>query len=172
MGGPIDVVLHAAGIQHRQPAEDFDRSAWEQVLHVNLTAPSLLSKEIGRRQLADGRPGSHIFIGSVTSRHFVPNVAACMATKSGIDGVTRSLSGEWSGSGIRVNAIGPGYFRTAMTEPLFRDAERYQKMLDRIPMGRFGDPHELVGAAVFLASEAASYVTGQLLMVDGGWTTC
>lgn len=171
LDGPVDVVLHAAGIQHRQPAEEFDRSAWEQVLHVNLTAPFLLSQEIGRRQLVDGRHGSHIFIGSVTSRNFVPNVAAYMATKSGIDGVTRSLSGEWSGSGVRANAIGPGYFRTEMTEPLFRDKERYQKMLDRIPMGRFGNPEELVGAAVFLASDAASYVTGQMLMVDGGWTT-
>jgi NAD(P)-dependent dehydrogenase (short-subunit alcohol dehydrogenase family) len=85
-------------------------------------------------------------------------------------GVARSLSSEWSGRGIRANAIAPGYFRTELTEAVFADADRYAEMLARIPMGRFGDPEELAGAAVFLASDAASYLTGQLITVDGGWT--
>ncbi|MGP9783144.1 2-deoxy-D-gluconate 3-dehydrogenase [Arthrobacter sp. MYb224] len=169
-GGAIDIVVHAAGVQHRQPAEEFDAEAWDHVLRVNLTAPFALSQEIGRRQLAGERGGSHIFVGSLTSLISVPDVAAYTASKSGVYGLVRNLSTEWSSRGIRVNGIGPGYFRTALTEKVFADEARYQKMLDRIPMGRFGNPEELAGTAVFLASDAASYLTGQLLMVDGGWT--
>lgn len=171
VGGPLDVVLHAAGVQHRQAVEHFERAAWERVLSINLTAPFLLSQEVGRRQLETDRSGSHIFIASITSLLMIQDVAAYTAAKSGLYGLTRALSGEWSDSGIRANAIGPGYFRTEMTDKLFQDRQRYQKMLDRIPMGRFGDPAELSGAAIFLASDASNYVTGQLLMVDGGWTT-
>lgn len=170
LGGPIDVVLHAAGIQHRQAAKHFEHDAWDRVLNINLTAPFQLSQEIGVRQLDAQRPGSHIFIASITSLLMIQDIAAYTAAKSGVYGLARALSGEWSGSGIRANAIGPGYFRTEMTHKLFRDKERYEKMLDRIPMDRFGDPAELSGAAIFLASEASSYITGQLLMVDGGWT--
>lgn len=170
VGGPLDVVLHAAGVQHRQAAEHFEREAWERVLNINLTAPFFLSQEVGRRQLKANRSGSHIFVGSITSLLMVQDIAAYTAAKSGLYGLVRALSGEWSGSGIRVNAIGPGYFRTEMTDKLFQDHQRYQKMLGRIPMGRFGDPDELCGSAIFLASDAASYITGQLLMVDGGWT--
>lgn len=170
LGGPLDIVVHAAGIQHRQAAEKFDPEQWERVLRINLTAPFMLSKEIGARQLSNGRRGSHIFIGSLTSTLSIPDVSAYTASKSGIYGVIRSLSTEWSGRGIRVNGIAPGYFRTELTEAVFADSERYQKMLDRIPMGRFGNPEELAGTAVYLASDAASYTTGQLLTIDGGWT--
>ncbi|WOO96851.1 SDR family oxidoreductase [Micrococcus terreus] len=171
VGGPIDVVLHAAGVQHRQPAENFSSLEWDRVLSINLTAPFRISQEIGRRQLDASMEGSHIFIGSLTSSQSVPDVVAYTASKAGIVGAMRNLSTEWSGSGVRANAIGPGYFRTELTEAVFSDPVRYQQMLDRIPMKRFGNPHELVGAAVFLASQASSYVTGQLLMVDGGWTS-
>ena len=170
LGGPIDVVLHAAGVQHRQAVEHFEHEAWDRVLNINLSAPFRLSQEIGARQLESQGSGSHIFTASITSLLMIQNVAAYTAAKSGLYGLTRAFSGEWSGSGIRANAIGPGYFRTEMTDTLFQDKEHCQKMLDRIPMGRFGDLKELSGAAVFLASEASSYVTGQLLMVDGGWT--
>jgi NAD(P)-dependent dehydrogenase (short-subunit alcohol dehydrogenase family) len=170
LGGAIDVVVHAAGVQHRQPAEEFAADEWDRVLRINLTAPFQLSQEIGRRQLAADRAGSHIFVGSLTSLLSIPDVAAYTASKSGVFGLVRTLSTEWSGRGIRVNGIGPGYFRTALTEAVFSDGARYQKMLDRIPMGRFGSPEELAGTAVFLASDASSYTTGQLLMVDGGWT--
>lgn len=170
LGGVIDVIVHAAGVQHREPAEQFDAEEWDRVLRINLTAPFRLSQEVGRRQLASGQRGSHIFIGSLTSLLSIPDAAAYTASKSGVYGLVRTLSTEWSGRNIRVNGIGPGYFRTALTETVFADEKRYQKMLDRIPMGRFGDPDELAGAAVFLASDASSYITGQLLMVDGGWT--
>lgn len=169
LGGGVDIILHAAGIQHRAPAEQFDRAHWERILGTNLTAPFLLSQELGRRQIQRGRGGSHIFIGSLTSHISIPDVVAYTASKSGVYGVVRGLSTEWARHGIRVNGIGPGYFRTQLTEAVFEDPERRQRMLDRIPMQRFGNPEDLAGAAVFLASPAAGYVTGQLLMVDGGW---
>lgn len=170
LGGPVDIVVHAAGVQHRQAAEQFDPVEWERILRINLTAPFMLSREIGARQLGRGATGSHIFIGSLTSLLSIPDISAYTASKSGVYGVVRSLSTEWSGRGIRVNGIAPGYFRTELTEAVFTDAERYQKMLDRIPMGRFGNPEELAGTAVYLASDASSYTTGQLLVIDGGWT--
>lgn len=171
LGGNIDIVVHAAGVQHRQLAEDFDPAEWDRVININLTAPFRLSQELGRRQLQRGQSGSHIFIGSLATHLSLPSVVAYTASKSGIHGVLRNLSLEWSGRGIRVNGIGPGYFRTKLTEAVFADEERTQRMLDRIPMNRFGEPEEIAGTAVFLASDAASYITGQMLMVDGGWTS-
>lgn len=170
LDGPVDIVLHAAGTQHHQSAEEFERGAWDSVLAVNLTAPFFLSQEIGRRQLHLGRPGSHIFVCSLTSLLSVAGIAAYAASKSGLYGVLRALSTEWSGQGIRANGIGPGYFRTELTKALVDDPIRGPKLLDRIPMGRLGDPDDLAGAVVFLSSDAAGYITGQLLMVDGGWT--
>lgn len=169
LGGTVGIVVHAAGIQHRAAAEDFPIEQWQRILDVNLTAPFFLSQEVARRQLAGSLPGSHIFIGSLTSRIGLAELAAYAATKSGLMGAVRTLSTEWSGRGIRVNGIAPGYFSTEMTRPVFEHPERYESLLGRIPMGRFGDPQELAGAAVFLASSAASYVTGQVITVDGGW---
>lgn len=169
LDGGLDIVLHGAGIQHRAPATEFERAEWDRIINTNLTAPFLLSQEIGKRQIQRGQQGSHIFIGSLTSHISIPDVVAYTASKSGVYGLIRGLSTEWSPHGIRVNGIGPGYFRTKLTEAVFNDPERQQKMIDRIPMRRFGDPEDLAGAAVFLASPAASYITGQLLMVDGGW---
>jgi len=170
LDGSVDIVLHAAGIQHREPAEMFNRDAWQRVLDVNLTAPFFLSQEIGRRQLEAGRAGSHIFVGSLTSHISVRDVVGYTASKSGIYGVLRNLSLEWSGRGIRANGIGPGYIQTEMTKALFDDTNRAQKILDRIPMGRYGTPEDMGGLAVFLASDASAYITGQLIMVDGGWS--
>lgn len=170
LGGGIDCVVHAAGIQHRAAAEEFPAEEWDNVLRTNLTAPFRLSQELGRRQLQAGCSGSHIFIGSLTSTLSIRGIAAYTASKSAIYGVIRSLSTEWAGRGIRVNGIAPGYFRTNLTESVFSDPETYANMLRRIPMERFGDPKELAGPAVFLASDAASYITGQLITVDGGWT--
>ena len=170
LGGEIDIVVHAAGVQHREPAETFSADEWDRVININLTAPFLLSQELGKRQLSKGRPGSHIFIGSLSSQLSLPAVVAYTASKSGIYGVLRNLSLEWAERGIRVNGLGPGYIRTKLTEAVFNDSERKAGMLQRIPMNRFGEPEELAGAAVFLASDASSYITGQLLMVDGGWT--
>ena len=168
--GTVDSVVHAAGVQHRAPAVDFPIDEWERVVRVNLTAPFALSQEIGRRQINAGIEGSHVFVASLTSTLGLPNIAAYSATKSGVMGLVRSLAVEWAEQGIRVNAIGPGYFRTALTENLFRNEEAREGLMRRIPQKRFGNPDDLSGALVFLASDASAYVTGQLVMVDGGWT--
>lgn len=170
LGGTVDSVVHAAGVQHRASAVDFPIEEWERLVRINLTAPFVLSQEVGRRQIDEGLQGSHVFVASLTSTLGLPNVAAYGATKSGVMGVVRSLAVEWAEEGIRVNAIGPGYFRTALTESLFQDDEAREGLMRRIPQKRFGNPDDLSGALVFLASDASAYVTGQLLMVDGGWT--
>lgn len=171
LGGGIDVVVHAAGVQHREPAEAFSLEEWERVISINLTAPFALSQEIGRRQLERSARGSHIFVGSLSSVLGLPSFVAYNASKSGVLGVIRALSAEWSGRGIRVNGIGPGYIRTKLTEAVFADPVRSAELAARIPIGRFGEPEDMAGAAVFLASDAAAYITGQLLMVDGGWSS-
>jgi NAD(P)-dependent dehydrogenase (short-subunit alcohol dehydrogenase family) len=170
LDGPIDIVLHAAGVQHRNPASQFGRAEWDRVIAVNLSAPFFLSQEIGRRQIDDDRRGSHIFIGSLGSHLGLQNVVAYTASKSGVLGLIHTLAVEWAARGIRVNGIGPGYFPTELTKDLLADDERRERMLQRIPMGRFGEADDLCGAVVYLASDASSYMTGQLLMVDGGWT--
>lgn len=169
LGGPVDIVVHSAGTQHREAAVTFPLDAWERVIQVNLTAPFLLSQEIGRRQIAAGRRGNHVFVASLTSILGLPNLVAYNAAKSGLMGVVRALSREWAAHDIRVNGISPGYVETAMTKDLFADPEKRQKLLDRIPAGRFGTPEELAAPTVFLASEGSAYLTGQLLIVDGGW---
>lgn len=168
-GAAVTTVVHAAGIHARHKAEDFDLDVWRKVIEVNLVAPFALSQEIGRRQLAAGQPGQHIFIGSLTSFISIPETSAYTASKSGVFGVVRSLSQEWSGRGIRVNGIAPGYVRTELTEVVFADPERSTQNLSRIPMGRFGVPDDIAQVAVFLASPQSAYVTGQMLPVDGGW---
>lgn len=167
--GPIDIVVHSAGTQHREAALTFPHEAWEHVLRVNLTAPFLLSQEVGRRQISRGMPGSHIFVASLASVLGLADLVAYTAAKSGLMGVVRALSKEWSGAGIRVNGVSPGYVETAMTKEVFADPEKRQKLLSRIPMERFGTPGELAAPAVFLASDASAYMTGQLLIIDGGW---
>lgn len=171
LGGPVELVLHAAGVQHRSPAVDFPVEEWDRLIRVHLTAPFLLSREVGRRQIAADTPGSHLFVASLTSELGLPNLVAYSAAKSGVMGVVRSLSSEWSSHGVRVNAVGPGYFRTTLTEALFQNEAEVARLSARIPMRRFGDPADLAGAAVYLMSNASAYVTGQLLYVDGGWTS-
>ena len=168
-GAPITTVVHAAGTHARHKAEDFDLDEWRRVIEVNLVAPFALSQEIGRRQLVGGRSGQHIFLGSLTSFMSIPETSAYTASKSGLFGVVRSLSQEWSGRGIRVNGIAPGYVKTELTEVVFADAERSARNLSRIPMGRFGVPDDIAQVAVFLASPQSGYITGQMLPVDGGW---
>ena len=115
---------------------------------------------------------SHIFIGSLNNwQSVVQNIPAYAAAKSGIGGAMRALSKEWSDRGIRCNGVAPGWVRTELTESLFADPEKSAQIRSRIPMGRLGEPREMASVALFLASDASSYVTGQMLVVDGGWTT-
>jgi gluconate 5-dehydrogenase/2-deoxy-D-gluconate 3-dehydrogenase len=167
--GPVQVVLHSAGMQRRAPAVDVDEADWDQIGTVNLKAPFFLSREVGKRQIEAGSGGSHIFVSSLTTSIGIVNTASYAASKSGVAAVVRTLAVEWAKSDIRANAIAPGYFRTQLTEGLFQDPEWRAWINSRIPMGRPGHPEELGGAAVFLASDASSYVTGAILNVDGGW---
>ena len=170
LGAHPDAVIHFAGIQRRASAINFTRSDWESVLAVNLTAPFLLSQEVARRQIAVGTGGRHIFVGSLASRVGLPHMVAYNAAKAGLVGLVRALAVEWAPEDITVNAIGPGYIHTQLTDALFADPSRRDELLERIPMRRFGESDDIADPVVFLASDGARYITGQLLMADGGWT--
>jgi 2-deoxy-D-gluconate 3-dehydrogenase len=166
---PVHGIVHAAGIQHRADAVSFPYEDIRRVLAVNLEAPLILSRELAAAREADSPRSSHVFIGSLGSSIAIPRAVAYAASKSAVLGVVRTLSAEWAGQGIRVNTLSPGYFLTELTADLLEDPVQEQRVLSRIPMGRLGRPDELGGAAVFLLSDAASYVTGQQIVVDGGW---
>jgi 2-deoxy-D-gluconate 3-dehydrogenase len=167
--GPVHGVVHAAGNQLRKPAIEVSREEWRSITKVQLETPFFLSTAIARRQIESGIAGCHIFIGSLTSHLGIPTVSPYAASKSGILGLTRTLAAEWASHGIRCNAICPGYFHTELTDSLFADPEKVDRMLRRIPLGRFGVADDLVGAAIFLLSDASAYITGQPINVDGGW---
>jgi NAD(P)-dependent dehydrogenase (short-subunit alcohol dehydrogenase family) len=164
-------VLHGAGTQVRKPAHEVDRDDWARVMETNLTGPFFLSTALGAHALDRGRTGSHVFVGSLASHLGLQDMAPYAATKSGLLGVMRSLAVEWASRGLRANALCPGYFRTALTAPVFDDPARRDWIVSRIPMRRPGEPEDLSGAALFLLSDASSYITGQTVNVDGGWTS-
>jgi 2-deoxy-D-gluconate 3-dehydrogenase len=164
----IDILVCNAGTIKRQPAADHSDANWDEVLEVNLRAPFLLSREIGRDMLARGK-GKIIFTASLLSFQGGVTVPGYAASKGGIAQLTMALSNEWAGQGVCVNAIAPGYISTDNTEALRTDAGRSAAIRARIPAGRWGTPDDLKGATVFLASAASNYVTGTILTVDGGW---
>ena len=173
--GRLDIVVNNAGIIRRAPAVDYSEADWDEVMQVNLKAAFFLSQAAARYFLARadvpaGRArGKIIHVASVLSCQGGILVAAYTASKSGLAGLTRLLANEWAAHGINVNALAPGYMVTRNTEPLRRDPQRNAAILARIPAGRWGEPADLQGAAVFLASEASNYVHGALIPVDGGW---
>lgn len=172
--GGLDILVNNAGIIRRADAVDFTEADWDEVLDVNLKAMFFLSQAfgravLGRAVLGRGARGKIINIASMLSFQGGIRVASYTASKSGVLGLTRLLACEWAAKGINVNAIAPGYIATANTEALRADAARNQAILDRIPADRWGEPSDLAGAAIFLASDAASYVHGAALPVDGGW---
>lgn len=167
--GPIDVLVNNAGIIRRTDAVEFSEADWDDVLNLNLKVPFFLAQSVARHMLAEARPGKIINVASLLSLQGGIRVASYTASKSGLAGLTRVLANEWAGHGINVNALVPGYFATNNTEALRQDPQRSAEILGRIPAGRWGDPADLGGAAVFLASRASDYVHGVLLPVDGGW---
>lgn len=167
--GGIDILVNNAGIIQRNDAIDFTMEEWDSVLNVNLRTVFFLSQAFARACVDASQGGKIINIASMLSYQGGIRVPSYTASKSGLMGLTRALANEWAGKGINVNAIAPGYFATNNTAALQADPKRSAEILGRIPAGRWGQPKELGGAAVFLASDASDYVHGTTLPVDGGW---
>jgi 2-deoxy-D-gluconate 3-dehydrogenase len=167
MGSP-DVLVNNAGTIYREPAEDHDMQAWMTVVQVNLNSVFRLSQLAGRGML-ERRQGKIINIASLLSFQGGIRVSAYAASKGGVAQLTKALANEWAPRNVQVNAIAPGYFRTENTTALRQDEVRNSQILARIPSARWGEPEDIAGAAVFLASPASDYVTGEVLVVDGGW---
>jgi 2-dehydro-3-deoxy-D-gluconate 5-dehydrogenase len=169
VSGRIDILVNNAGIIRRADAIAFTEKDWDDVMNVNLKSTFFLSQAVARTMLADEGGGKIINIASLLSFQGGIRIPSYTASKSGLAGLTRLLACEWAAKGINVNAIAPGYFVTNNTEALRNDPKRSSEILGRIPAGRWGDPTDLGGAAVFLASPAANYIHGVVLPVDGGW---
>ena len=167
--GDVGILVNNAGIIRRGPAMDTPAADWSAVLDLNLTTPFLLSQAFAQAAKAADIPGSVINIGSVNSFQGGYEVPSYAAAKHGLLGMTRALANEWAPHRIRVNAIAPGYMETELTAAHREDPTKAENMMRRIPMGHWGTPADLAGAAVYLASDASSYVTGTALSVDGGW---
>jgi NAD(P)-dependent dehydrogenase (short-subunit alcohol dehydrogenase family) len=166
--GKVDILINCAGIIKRMPTLDMPEKEWSDVLNTNLTGTLRACQIFGKHMLERGY-GRVVNIASLNSFVALNQVAAYAASKSAVVSLTRSLAVEWSKKGVTVNAIAPGVFRTALNADLLDNTPRGQELLSRTPMGRFGKTEELVGAAVYLCSDAASFVTGQTLVVDGGF---
>jgi NAD(P)-dependent dehydrogenase (short-subunit alcohol dehydrogenase family) len=166
--GKVDILVNSAGRTKRAPTLDFSEEDWNAIVDINLTGTLRSAQVFGRHMLAR-KSGSIINIASLSTFVALYEVAAYSASKAAVASLTKSLALEWSQHGVRVNAIAPGVFRTPLNEKLLDETERGKEFLLRTPMRRFGRVEELAGAAVFLASDAASFVTGEVLVVDGGF---
>ncbi len=168
--GPIDILINNAGMQFRTPLEDFPVEKWDEILKTNVSSIFYVGQAVARFMIARGR-GKIVNIASVQSELARPNIAPYTATKGAVRNLTRGMSTDWAKHGLQVNALAPGYFRTPLNQALVDDPKFSAWLEARTPAGRWGDVEELVGAAVFLSSDASSFVTGHMLMVDGGITT-
>jgi gluconate 5-dehydrogenase len=169
--GPIDILVNNAGIQRRTPLEDFPEATWREVMSVNLDSVFFVSQAVAQFMIPRKR-GRIVNIGSVQCELARPNIAPYTASKGGVKMLTKGMATDWGKYGIRANAIGPGYFRTVLNQQLVDDEKFSAWLTARTPMGRWGDVDELVGAAIFLVSDASSFVNGHMLYVDGGITAC
>ena len=166
--GQLDVLVNNAGTIRRSPATEYSEEDWEAVIEVNLSSVFRLSQLAGRHMIDRGR-GKILNIASLLSFQGGITVPAYAASKGGVAQLTKALANEWAAKGLNVNAIAPGYMRTDNTKALQQDETRNRQILERIPAGRWGEPSDLAGAAVFLCSAASDYVNGHVLVVDGGW---
>jgi 2-deoxy-D-gluconate 3-dehydrogenase len=169
LAGPLDILVNNAGIIRRADALDFSESDWDEVMNVNLKTTFFLAQAFAKSAVTDGRGARIVNIASLLSFQGGIRVASYTASKSGLAGLTRLLACEWAQHGINVNAIAPGYIESNNTQALRADPERNGAILARIPAGRWGKPSDIGGAAVFLASDAAAYMHGAIIPVDGGW---
>ena len=168
LAGPIDILVNNAGIVRRAPAVEYSLADWDVVMRTNLDATFMLCQHYGAEMMERGT-GKIINVASLLSFSGGITVPAYTASKHAVAGLTKAFANEWARHGIQVNAIAPGYFRTDNTQMLQDDPVRSEQINDRIPAGRWGEPSDLTGAVVFLASRASDYVNGHVLVVDGGW---
>jgi 2-dehydro-3-deoxy-D-gluconate 5-dehydrogenase len=166
--GQLDILVNNAGTIRRAPATSFSEEDWATVIEVNLSSVFRLSQLAGQHMIARGR-GKILNVASLLSFQGGITVPAYAASKGGVAQLTKALANEWAARGVNVNAIAPGYMRTNNTKALQQDETRNRQILERIPAGRWGEPSDLAGAAVFLCSAASDYVNGHVLVVDGGW---
>jgi 2-deoxy-D-gluconate 3-dehydrogenase len=166
--GGLDILVNNAGIIHREDSTDTPLEDWRRVLSVNLDSVWLLSQAAGKRMVAQGS-GKILIVSSVLGSQGGLRVPAYASSKHAVIGLTKALCNEWAPHGVNVNSIAPGYTATDNTQALRDDLDRSKALLERIPAGRFADPSEIAGAAVFLVSEAANYCHGSVVTVDGGW---
>jgi 2-dehydro-3-deoxy-D-gluconate 5-dehydrogenase len=164
----IDILINNAGTIMRKPAAEHPDEYWDKVMAINLDAPFILAREFGKRMI-QRRTGKIIFTCSLLSFQGGVNVPGYAASKGALSSLVKGLANEWAASGVNVNGIAPGYISTDNTEALRNDPVRSKSILDRIPAGRWGEPDDFKGPALFLASAAADYVHGTILTVDGGW---
>ena len=167
--GPLDILVNNAGVIRRADSVDFTEKDWDEVLDVNLKATFFLSQAFARAAFAREAGGAIVNVASLLSFQGGIRVPSYTASKHGVAGLTKVLANEWAAKGLNVNAIAPGYIATNNTEALRADPDRSRAILDRIPAARWGDPADIAGAAVVLASPAAKYIHGTVLPVDGGW---
>lgn len=167
--GKIDFLFNNAGIIRRNPSEDFTEKDWDETITTNLKGPFFLAQAVARVMISQKRKGKIINTSSLSAVQGGKRVPAYAGSKGGLAQVTKSMANDWAKYNILVNAIGPGWVKTELTEPLQQDKERFSEITNRIPLGRWADPEDLVGAAIFLASDASDYITGQTIFVDGGW---
>ena len=167
--GDLSVLVNNAGMIRRAPAAETTAEDWHEVIALNLTAPFFLAQAFARALLGEGGRGSIVNVVSMNSFHGGMEVPAYTASKHGLLGITRALANEWTGRGIRVNGIAPGWMATELTAALREDPARDEALVARLPIGRWGEPADLAGAVVYLASDASSYVSGSFVAVDGGY---
>lgn len=166
--GGLDILINNAGFEHVRPSMDVDEALWDQILSTNLKGAFFCAQAAGRL-MAETGGGAIVNLCSLTSYVGIPTAVPYGASKSGLLGMTHALAAEWAPHNIRVNAIAPGYFRTTMTEVFYENEDWQARMLDKIPQRRFGQQSDIGGVAVFLCSEAAAYITGHCIPVDGGY---
>lgn len=164
----IDILINNAGIQRRYPSVDFPKHDWDLVININMNAVFFMCQQVGKHMLERGY-GKIVNIASLLAFQGGYTIPAYTAAKSAVTGFSKSLSNEWASKGITINCIAPGYIATEMNTALMNDEIRNRQILERIPAGRWGNPEDLGGAAVFLSSSASDYINGFTIAVDGGW---